>query len=460
MKVLLCSVLMIGIISSLESTTTRLRSMGNLQIVIDDNTNKIDLFNFGNNPCGLFSNEDTNIVDLDVLYGEETSKIDTIECDTTYITYGNAVPFELLEFIPIFDKDVFQYIPLLTAPRNRLFYVKRNKSERPDLWGNVPKKQAMGFGVTYGKLEQKFTDGKDNIGGPALSFIYDRIQSPNLHLGFEGEYISTGYNGDEEFEKASLSNFKLTPAVSFIPSHFITIGAKIDYHHPSCSFGTGENESVYSGNAFNFSLSTIANINNYFETGALIGYKILNAKEENENFSLKGFDVRLKPRVSLPNLPLALGGLIDIREIGMLDESENGDTLYHNKYTKMTFGGGPVLEIQYLLIGIEYIYSTLTLKERFLVIDTTETSISTVRLGGEIKPVSFLNLRGGYEYVKEKERKQDAGEIVSRTIGTGFGVPLKKFVFDVSYNRIVIEEMEIEKIIEDNLYMVSIRYIY
>ncbi len=460
MTKLLCSILIIIVISPLQATTTRLKSMGNLQIAIDDNTNKIDLFNFGNNPCGLFCNEDTSVVDFDILYGEESSKTDTITGDTTYTTFGNAIPYDLLEFIPTYSSAFFQYLPFPALPVNRLFYVKRSKSEKPDIWGNIPKKQAVGFLVTYGRLNQKFSDGKESAGGPTIALIYDKLISPNLHLGFEGGYIYTGYNGDQEFEKATLSDINLTPAVAFVPNPSITIGAKVDYHHPSVTFGTGDNELSYSGNAVNFSLSTIGNFINYLEVGALVGYKILSAKEENDNFSLKGLDVRLRPRYSLPNLPLAIGGLIDIKKSAMLNSSENGDTIYQNEYSRMIFGGGPVLNMKHFLLGFEYIFSTLNEKERFIDRDSTKTFTNTFRIGGEIRPYNFLNLRGGYEFAKEKEREPNNREIVSKTIGTGFGVLLRNFVFDTCYNRIEKEEVDIKKTIKDNLYIISIRYIY
>ncbi len=462
MKRVLYFILVFAVVSPLWSTTTRLRSMGNLQIVIDDNTNKIDLFNFGNNPCGLFTTDDTTTIDLDILYGEESFQYDTLKGDTTYTTFGNAIPPELLEFIPTYSRDVFQYLPFITLPTNRLFYVVRNKSEDLDVWGNVPSKQAIGFLVTYGKLNQNFTDGKENAGGPTIGFMYDRLISQNLHLGFEGGYITVGYTGDEDYEEASLSNLQLTPAVSFIPHPSITVGVKMDYNRPSASFGSGDFQLDYSGNAFNYSLSIITDINSLFDAGVLVAYKTISATDENDqqHFSVKGLDVRLKPRICLPNLPCAIGALIDIKKCSMLNKSDNDDTLYEDEYTKMAFGGGPVLDTKYFLLGFEYIYSTLNDREEYLYIDTTKTSTNTIRIGGEIRPFNYLNLRGGYEYATEKQNEPGNREIVSSTIGTGFGILLRNLVLDACYNRIEKKEENIKRTIKDNVYMISIRYIY
>jgi hypothetical protein len=446
-------------LTPLQSTITRIRSMGNLQFVINDNTNKIDLLNFGNNPCGLFANEDTSIVDLDLLYGEESSKIDTMEGDTSYYTFGNAVTYEILEFIPTYSRDFFQYIPFLTLPTNRFLYVKRNKSQKPDIWGNIPNKQAIGCKITYGKLEQTFTDGKENAGGPTITLIYDRLINKKWHIGLEGGYIHTGFSGDEENEEASLSNFKLTPGVSFTPNPSLDIGAKIDYHHPSVTFGSGENALSYSGNAFNFSLSSIAQINNHFKSGASINYKILRAKEENENFSVEGLDIRLRPRVSFVNQLFAIGGLFDYKKSKMLNESDSNDTLYKNENDRMTLGGGPILDTEYFLVGSEYIYSTYNESERYTDFDTTKTSSTTIRFGSEIRPINFLDLRGGFEYITEKEDESER-KTITRNITGGFGIQLNKIVTDVCYNKIKKEEEDINKIIYDNLYIISLRYIF
>jgi hypothetical protein len=457
MKKPLISLLLCLLAVPLLSTSARLMSMGNLQFTIEDNINRISQYDFGKNPAGLFSDEDSSFADLDMLYATETSRIDTMDGDTTYTAIGNAIPHELLEYIPTYNRNEFGYVPFMKFPTNRLYYVKRNKSEKKDIWGNTRAKDAYGFGLTYGKLDQEFTGGSEHAGTPSVELTYSRLISNAVHMGFGGGYLFANYEGDENFEKASLSAFTLTPGFVIHPHPSFSIGSKMDYHLLSCSFGTSPNTAEYSGNAFGFSGTSIVTLSTMI-TGATIAYKMANANEENENFSVSGLDLALNPRIVIPMMPVSVGGILNYESRTMLNETDDNDTLYHNEFAEMQFGAGPVIKTHYFLAGFEYIYSSSAETEIFAGRDSTKATSNTYRIGAEIKPLSMVFLRGGYEHTATEQTEPYSRSVTKSAIGGGFGTVIQRYLFDFGYNYITTDEENIQKITTDHVFIIGMRY--
>ncbi|MGB7062577.1 MAG: hypothetical protein WBF13_09545 [Candidatus Zixiibacteriota bacterium] len=67
----LCLFLSLCLVSSADATRSRLSGMGDLSIVIEDESNMINLWDFGRNPAGLLGDESGSVIRGDFLYSAE-----------------------------------------------------------------------------------------------------------------------------------------------------------------------------------------------------------------------------------------------------------------------------------------------------------------------------------------------------------------------------------------------------
>jgi len=86
--------------SSAKGTEVRLSGMGDLRLVVRDETNPVTLFRFGGNPAGLVRDETTSTYKLDVSYAGRTSSTMGRTDSVDYRVFGDVLPPSLRSFLP------------------------------------------------------------------------------------------------------------------------------------------------------------------------------------------------------------------------------------------------------------------------------------------------------------------------------------------------------------------------
>jgi len=466
------------VFSFAQATEVRLSGMGDLRLVVQDETNPITLFRFGGNPAGVVGDETTSTYKLDFSYGGRTSSTAGRTDSVDYKVFGDVLPLTLRAFLPSVSSianatgfDEVEDVPELGLPPVGGTFVWRQKKEDSYVWGQESKKaQAFWADLGYSRINREDHRIKDRVGTPRAELIYGMDLNNKFGYGMSGTFWSAGYACDSTKESASLTTWGAGLGGRYTPVTQVSFGPLFNVYYPGVSAKSGTTSWNYSGPGYSGGLATV-----FAPSWATFGGKVLlssvKLKGHGETGRMSGYEGALQALTRLPRLPLNFGveaGYFSKHPIG---EDSSGRRKYDNEFKRWRAGGGVGLRVSRFFLGAEAGMREQTQTDHLggygpAYRDTTFIeSEQTAKFGAEVDLPAHVFVRTGYVWSSfDPDTKVSLNGETRNKITLGIGTKLLggKYIGDIAYQRrsSSSEDKTLNHRVADNAVMVVVKGVY
>jgi len=435
-----------GLLFSLvQATEVRLSGMGELGLVVRDETNQISLFRFGRNVAGLFADESLSTAKGDVSYGGRTSTTQGLTDSLEYQVIGEILPSVARTFLPsLSSSQDLQDIPEFDfQPSGASFVWRQKKQENYGFGQEVRKPQAFLFDAGYSRVRRTDHRIKDHVATPRASLGYNMELNSRFGYGFSGEFFSAGYANDSTKETATLTNWGGGLACRVSLAAQLSLGPQVNVYYPSFSTKSGSTTQTYSGPGYSGGLTAI-----FLPGWATWGVNLLltsaNLKRKGESAKTSGYEGDVRFLTAVPRLPLDLGGEAGYSSKSPLVKDTLGNRSYDSQFSEWHLGGGLGYRVTRVFLGLEaglrkqtqtdHLGGTSYQRRDTAFIESEQTA----KFGAELALPANTYFRTGYVWSSFDPDTKVALNGETRTkITLGFGVKLLggKYLGDLAYQR-------------------------
>lgn len=432
MKKLYFSLFFIFILfSGMFATPLRIIGMGSLDLIVEDESNRINLFDYGRNVAGLYNDERESSIKSYITYGK-------IKYSDTSGTTGPEISYWGINLPDYFSPP----IDIENTMKTLAFL------EGIPTGGIVTFRTEGGFAFcgmgAYSskkiKLETFVIDASSPIGCLIISKKFGMYS-----VGLSGGYTKLTFrDNNDNFETwQTLKSIKGGIAVCLSP--LLEIGFSGGYAFPERGFKivASEFEDLYQGNAYSGGVQVIAKVPGLLKFGTKIDFlrtdldeKIIEGGVSLESGEVSETDFNFGSRLLFSSIlfPLKAGVNYNYRRIHSIY-----NTIFISDFDSSSsvtdFGLGVSYAMPLFTPGIQYNLYNKTSTDNLDNGESTNSNKWDVRFGGEI-PLTIITLRAGYVIAKEDpdtNRENDESKSRSITLGAGIQFPLQPFKIEVAY---------------------------
>ena len=427
--------------SSVQATEVRLSGMGELGLVVRDETNQVSLFRFGRNVAGLFADESLSTAKGDVSYGGRTSTTQGLTDSLEYQVIGEVLPSLLRTFLPsLSSSQDLQDIPEFNFHPSGASFVWRQKKQENYVWGQkATKSQAFLFDAGYSRVRRKDHRIPDHVATPRMSLGYNMELNSKFGYGFSGDYFHAGYANDSTKETSSLTNFGGGLGCRISPAARISLGPQLNVYYPSFSTKSGNATETYSGPGYSGVLTAI-----FLPSWAVWGGKVLltsaDLKRRGESAKTSGYEGVVRFLTAVPRLPFDLGGEAGYSSKHPLVKDTLGNRSYDSNFGEWHLGGGLGFKVSRVFLGVEAGMRKQTQTDHLGGYQNRDTTFieseQTAKFGAELALSLPLYLRAGYVWDSfDQDTKVSLNGETRNKITLGLGVRLfgGKYLGDLAY---------------------------
>jgi hypothetical protein len=429
--------------SSTQGTEVRLSGMGELGLVVRDETNQVSLFRFGRNVSGLFADESLSTAKGDVSYGGRISTTGGLTDSLEYQVIGEVLPSLLRTFLPsLSSSQDLKDIPEFDFYPSGASFVWRQKKQENYVWGQeASKSQAILLEAGYNRVRRKDHRIPDRVATPRLSLGYNMELNSKFGYGFHGDFFNAGYANDTTKESSSLTNFGGGLGCRYSPTARISLGPQLNVYYPSFSTKSGNVTETYSGPCYTGGLTAI-----FLPSWATWGGNLLltsaNLNHKGESAKTSGYEGELRFLTAVPRLPFDLGGEAGYSTKHPLVKDTLGYRSYDSQFSEWNLGGGLGFKVSRVFLGFEAGMRKQTQTDHlggssYQRRDTTFIeSEQTAKLGAELALSVPVYLRAGYVWSSfDPDTKVSLNGETRNKITLGLGVRLfgGKYLGDLAY---------------------------
>ena len=427
--------------SSVQATEVRLSGMGELGLVVRDETNQVSLFRFGRNVAGLFADESLSTAKGDVSYGGRTSTTQGLTDSLEYQVIGEVLPSLLRTFLPsLSSSQDLKDIPEFDFHPSGASFVWRQKKQENYVWGQkATKSQAFLFDAGYSRVRRKDHRIPDHVATPRMSLGYNMELNSKFGYGFSGDYFHTGYANDSTKETSSLTNFGGGLGCRISPAARISLGPQLNVYYPSFSTKSGNTTETYSGPGYSGGLTAI-----FLPSWATWGGNLLltsaNLNHREENAKTSGYEGDLRFLTDVPRLPFDLGGEAGYSSKHPLVKDTLGYRSYDSQFSTWHLGGGLGFKVSRVFLGVEAGMRKQTQTDHLGGYQNRDTTFieseQTAKFGAELALPVPVHLRAGYVWSSfDPDTKVSLNGETRNKITLGLGVRFLggKYFGDLAY---------------------------
>ncbi len=409
------------------ATPARIIGMGFLDLIVDDESNRLNLFDYGRNIAGLYSDERSSTVYTSIAYGtvKQSDPRGTRESEITY--WGTALPTETSMMVGTFSQ--FPGVPIGAVVTYR----------REDGLA-VSGRGLYSKTIIHYKSAQRTEEASWPIGGVAFS-----RKLGVLDVGARGEYaiISISNNQDDSGANGSLKLLEGGVAANLSP--MLDIGISGGFGFPDADVTLPNVENNFSGNSVSAGLQGILKVPGLLKVGAKLDFFTANLSGETTHgnmtinigdISLTDFSFGSRLLLSSMLFPLKAGLNIDYKTTHPQFEGE-GSSFLDFDYTQSSthIATGMSYAIPFLTPGVQYTLLNESISDNLDNGETVNSSQWDLRFGGEAR-LTVLSLRAGYiisKYDPDTDTDDDEFKGRSITIGAGLHIPLQPFKVEIAF---------------------------
>ncbi|MEW6684889.1 MAG: hypothetical protein AB1393_01605 [Candidatus Edwardsbacteria bacterium] len=450
------------------ATEVRFLGMGHLSLVVEDETNQINLYRFGDNVAGALKDEETSTASGDFSFAQQKSKTAGKIDSLRYTAFGQAFPKSLREYTPFELLAGELDFPIFNLPGNSITWIQRKTGEERNIFGEVSRPQAYGMNFSYSTMKRDSLSKqyKETVNTPQVEIFYNQNYSERISWGLKLGGFQGKYKHSETKDEVSLTNFGAGLGGGFSFAEKLWLGLVLDGHLPkfeevTTSFGRTD-RITYSGTGFRTGLQTICNIAR-LKAGGRFAYHRVKTKGKTGTFSVDSFEGMTRVLYNLLFIPVKLGGMCGYDRKKPVDKDDVGRIDYQAKVSTFLFGSGAGLKVPLGTVGAEYHLESRKIDDVFE--DTTISGKNyEINIGAEFNLVKTIFLRVGYIVGQEDpDIKVSKNEWKSNTITAGIGVDiLQKIKADFAYNHIVSKPKDNPngKEVKENVAMLTVKVKY
>jgi len=443
--------------STTQTTELRLMGMGDLRLVVEDESNMLNLYDFGGNVAGLYLDEPMSTLKGGFSYGgvSFSDTGGTLE-EMPKVTYlGQPVPENVMGYIPAPYRDM---LPAGGPLGVDVSY--RMEASAIRVRGDYANAK-----LTFEEMDPEQSVTVNTF--PSTMAQYSTLFADQLSLGLQVGYLRAKQTADPELLESTVSNFGAGLGIGFYLSEVVGLGATFNYMKPKFETGIDsisidgldllDFSADLDGSGFDFGLQGVLQAPGLLKAGARLGFNSLSGDASVEavdtafdvgSVKTSGFAMQTRLLTTFPLVPLQLAASLGyMSETAKLELTEDlgsigaakQDTLapFEGSVSTFPIGIGFVYSTPMLTLGGEFHYSSVTAKEEES--DESE-SISTTgfNLGAEV-PLVVAALRGGLVYSKsnpEEDSGTDPMTMTKYTVGVGVTPPGSMVKADFAYNYI------------------------
>lgn len=415
MKKLYFSLFFIFILfSGMFATPLRIIGMGSLDLIVEDESNRINLFDYGGNIAGLYEDEMGSSIETYVTYGTIRNSDLNGPRDPQITYWGDNIPTDImflgfntasLEGIPVGAVCTYRMSEGYAFSGAGAYSCRKSKFEISEFNESMP----MGVVIVsrdFGKYAAGLSGGYSKL---TLTW------SP-----YDTKYYETLVD-----IKGGLAT-RLSPMLNIGISGGITI--------PEVRARGSNYESSGNGNAFSGGFQSIVRVSGLLKSGTRINY--LNGKLDWDMDKMRVTDLDFDTRLLFSSIlfPLKVGASFNYKRTHRVYNSIS-ILEYDVSFSVTNFGIGVSYATPFLTPGIQYNLYNKTSTDNLDNGESTNSSKWDVRFGGEV-PLTIITLRAGYIIAKEDpdtDRENDESKSRSITLGAGIQFPLQPFKIEVAY---------------------------
>ena len=431
-KLVISLIISLSFISFLYSTPIRLIGLGSLNLIVEDESNKLDLFSYGMNVAGLFENEKGSTIKTFIAFGNEKNS-GTNQPDMTY--WGINIP----------SYSAAMLNPPMTITNISGIPISANFTYRME--GGYAFDVMGGFSSTT--ATEKTTNTENYSTMPIAAFIIARDYG-QYSAGAGGGYTKIKFTNNENNDEvyATLKVFNGGFGIHLSP--LFLLGINGSFGIPDADAKTTIINQVYensfNGNAYSIGLSGIAKIPGLLKLGTNLNLLngSLDGKAEMGNVSIDigkasttNFLLSSRLIFSSPLFPVKIGTNLDYGNVHPKFESPDTTLSGIDNTTQSTnFGFGVSYALPFFTPGIQYDLSNSSTTDNSVTNgNTTKSRMWDLRFGGEFN-LLLASLRGGYIIRKsDPDKNVDNDESHRRDIVAGVSVqpPMQPFKVEFAY---------------------------
>jgi len=428
-KCLIASFVLFLMVPSVGATSLRIIGMGSLDLVVEDESNRINLFDYGQNVAGFYSDEMGSSIETYVIHGTvgNSDSSGTREPETNY--WGINLPYLDLSAPVDIGIGSNTFSSLSGIPTGVQF---NHRAENGFAFG------AIG---AYSSSSSKYEswNREDMVSMPLGNILFSKdfgVYSAGASGGF-GK-ISYTNNQDSSVINASLKGAQIAGAMHLSP--MLDIGVNGGIAFPDASLEASWYRQSFDGNAFSMGVQGISRIPGLMKFGVKFGATSsgLDGKTTFGNITIESGDMNsmdflfdTKVLFSSILLPLKVGADIGYRKI----HTTFNDTLLtisDNSLSVTDLGFGVSYALPFLTPGIQGNIRNQSSADNLGNAGVANSNQWSVRIGGEFG-LNSLSIRAGYIIKKEDpDRDIESDEKSSRSITVGAGI-LLPFKIEIAY---------------------------
>lgn len=427
------TVILFLLCSSLYATPVRIIGMGSLDLIIEDESNRINLFDYGKNVAGLYGDENGSSIETYITYGNIKSSDSSGTRDPEISYWGVPLPADIFE--PPQDIKIkvnFLSSSMLGIP------VGANVTYRME--GGFAFNCSGAFSSTRAKNDS--SSREDNVSLPIGRVIVSR-NFGMYAAGISGSYskirLTNNRNDNETY--GILKGLDASVAAHLSPMS--EIGIRGGFAIPEGGRKYWGEENSFKGKALSVGVQAINRVPGLYKFGTRINF--LNANLDGRvtpgvisgyTGEMSGTDFDFGSRLLIASFlfPIKLGANLDYRKLHPVYKDDEGTTQFDNSLTMINTGLGVSYAMPLLTPGLQYnLYNAASTDN--LDDEKTNSSFWDIRFGGEFN-LTLITLRAGFIIAKDdpdKDREDDEYESRSITLGAGLQLPLQPFKFEVAY---------------------------
>lgn len=422
----LWGILMLLIYRGVSASPVRIIGMGMIDLILEDESNRINLYDFGGNVAGLYADERGSSVEGFLSYGNVSYSDSGGSLEPEITRWGGFLPTKAAVSVNTFTT-------FGGLPAGGVFTYRS-----PEGYAAVAKTMYSSTSAYH-----ESTDRTDDATAPLFGCAFTR-HFGLYDLGAEGEYTSIRITNNQDDTEIHASMKTLGVGFAAQLSPLFAFGLNGGWGFPAGELTVSNTDDNFSGTSFSGALQGIARIPGLAKIGAKLDF--INANLEGEvttgNITRDLGDLRYKDlgfetRILFASMlfPLRAGAMVGYETFHPEFEGEEMSLVDIDvEMNTVNVGIGLGYVLPFITPGFQYTLINRTYSDN---INDDEVDTGSWNLGfGVESKLAFVTLRGGWCLGREDpDRGTEDDEMRSRSLSVGgtFSMPLKPYKFEFAY---------------------------
>ncbi len=444
LSLLVCASWVLSMCTVGHPTELRLMGMGDIGLVVEDESNMINLYDFGGNVAALYMDEPMSTAKAGFNYVSLTESDST--GDLAKLTQiGGRPPERMTDYVPLRYRWVLpEGIPLGAEMTYRTEEVAVRVAADLAHASLADEGEEPDTSVTFNTL-------------PNGVVQYSTLLGDQWALGLQVGYLRATESWDPDVLAKNTNSFSAGAGLALTVSEFVTVGGTIDYFKPTLETDTDSTAADLTGNGYDVGLQGVFRAFGLVNAGARIEYGSFSGDAtgfmddtlyETGSANSSHLSVEAKALTEFFLIPVQMGltigyssqdGDVELEEgatflgIAMEDEFER----FRGGISTLPLGVGLIYSTHAVTLGGEFHYALGSVSDEA----TGESmGMSTIgfKVGTEVS-MGIAEFRGGFVYSKSSPNEDewfDPTTTTNFTLGAGvipLGTPVKA---EFAYNHI------------------------